>query len=367
MLKNIKISNYRNLAEKAATFSPLGNILTGNNGIGKTNFVESIFYSVFGKAIRVTNNMEDFIGPEYSFATVTTEWDNAVFLEAAISKTSKNGISRKFSLNSKKVSVKTLPSQFPVLFFAPNTVDIINGEPVLRREEMDNFLSIIYPDYATELEKHKNFIKNKNAVLRLIFDNKAPRDSLNFWNTNIAVTGAKINEFRLAFISKVNESLKKSLEMAKFFYKDSSNIDVRIVFKPNIIAEQSLYKETLQNKMTENIEKEIIVKKSLYGPVKDDFFISVGNKDLRFFGSRGQQRIGAFLLKIAELEILQENKITSPLLILDDIMSELDVKNREKVGEYLFEQKIQFMLTSADPKEIPEVMRKRSEILEIFS
>lgn len=366
MLKKIFLKNYRNISNLEIEVGETGNLIIGDNGIGKTNFAESIFYSVYGKPFRTSGSIDDFIGPEYNFSSVLTKWGNGEILEVSTQRSMEKKITRIFKLNAKKVSTKLLPNKFPVLVFAPNTVDIINGEPVLRRDELDNFLAIIFSEYREELDRYKNLLKNKNATLKMLSEGKGGIDTLEFWNKGLAKSGNYLNSKRrwlLAYFNSILESTQKSTGFYNFKEKER---ELLIVFNPSIQAIEENFEATFFKKLQDNMQKEIIVGKSLYGPQKDDFSILLDGKELRFFGSRGQQRIAALLLKIAQYQIVKKELGVSPVLILDDIMSELDFGNRTKTGQFLLAEKMQFFITSADKNEIPTNILQNSINLPAF-
>ena len=183
MLKSITLKNYRNLKTLKTDFSEQGNLIIAPNGSGKTNFLEAIHYSLFGNSFKPLNTSIELIGPEETFAKASTKWD-LDNLEVTISNIN-NTLTRRFLLNKKKFPISKISSKFPLILFAPTTVDLVAGEPQLRRDDMDHYLSVSIPGYKESLSKYKIILRNRNAVLKGIREGKLKRNLLDYWNDEI--------------------------------------------------------------------------------------------------------------------------------------------------------------------------------------
>ena len=361
MLKSITLKNYRNLKNIKTDFSEQGNLIIAPNGSGKTNFLEAIHYSLFGSSFKPLNTSIELIGPEETFAKASTKWD-LDHLEVTVSNIN-DTLTRKFVLNKKKFPISKISSKFPLILFAPTTVDLVAGEPHLRRDDMDHYLSVSIPGYKENLSKYKIILRNRNAVLKGIREGKLKRNLLDYWNDEITKLSEILFKLRNHYFVEILPFFHKAKEI---LYKDvEKDFQISADYTPNQKFEENNYAESLKKKFEENIEKEIIVGKTLYGIHKDDFTISLNSENLRFKGSRGQQRIGALILKMAQILNYFEKYKKFPLLVLDDIMSELDQANRQKVGQYILENKIQFILTTADKMEIPDFLFEVVEQIQI--
>lgn len=356
MLNNIVIKNYRNIESLSTSLSKGGNLIIAPNGSGKTNAIESIYYSVLGESFKPMETNAEVIGPCLEFAKISTKWGNDS-LDLTISNTEK--INRNYQLNTKKTLISKISPKFPIILFAPHTVDLVVGEPQIRRNDLNAFLSILNTDYKKLVSKYNIILKNRNAVIKQIRDGKVPEQMLDFWTTKIIDSAVEVYNYRIDFFEKI-EAFFVDAQMVLFGVE---NFTLDIKYLPNVTPENMSFKETLESKYINNRSKEIIVGKTLYGVHKDDFVILLNGNNLKFKGSRGQQRIGISVLKFAELLLYYEKYQIFPLLLLDDIMSELDDSNRAKIAGYLLEKKLQFILTSAEQKEVPDILQENCSLI----
>jgi len=356
MLNNLVIKNYRNIENLTTSIGGDGNLIIAPNGSGKTNALESIYYSVLGESFKPMESNAEVIGPWLEFAKVSSKWGNDS-LDLTISNTEK--INRNYQLNTKKTLVSKISPRFPIILFAPHTVDLVIGEPQIRRSDLNAFLSILNPDYRKLISRYTTILKNRNAVIKQIREGKVPDQMLDFWTTKIVESGTEIYNYRVDFFEKI-KSFFLDAQMVLFGVE---NFTLDIKYIPNVMPDDLNFKETLEFKFFNNKSKEIMVGKTLYGVHKDDFVILLNGNNLKFKGSRGQQRIGISVLKFAELLLYYEKYQIYPLLLLDDIMSELDDSNRSKIAGYLLEKKLQFILTSAEQNEVPAILQENCSII----
>jgi DNA replication and repair protein RecF len=350
MLNNITIYNYRNISKLTLDLNSKGNILIAPNGSGKTNFLESIFYSIFRTSFKPMLNYSELIGPKANYIKVSTRWDKDD-LSLLISNDGK--LIKRFLLNGKSVSIDKIINLFPVVLFAPHSVDLTNGEPSIRRKDLDTFLALVDSQYLELIKKYTRILKNRNAVIKMIKLGKADTEQLKYWTDQIITLSKEIYIIRNNFFQDIKYFVK---ETYRFLYHDIK--DFEILYRPNFLIENiDDALDIIKNKFETNQDKEIVVGKTLYGIHKDDYSFIFDGKELRYQGSRGQQRIGSLILKIAQIEMLRALRKSSDILFLiDDIMSELDNEHREKISNYLVNLDLQFILTGADLNEIPQVL-----------
>ena len=360
MLNHLVIKNYRNIPNLSTPILDGGNIIIAPNGSGKTNALESIYYSVLGESFKPMESSSEVIGPGKEFAKVSTKWSNDS-LDVTISNNEK--LIRNFQLNTKKTLISKVSPRFPIILFAPHTVDLVIGEPQIRRSDLNAFLSILNPEYKKVLTKYNTVLKNRNAVIKQIRDGRVPEKMLDFWTEKLVENATQIYDYRVDFFERI-KSFFLDAQMVLFGLE---NFTLNIKYIPNLEPVDSDFKSSLVQKFANNRSKEIIVGKTLYGVHKDDYNILLNEQNLKFKGSRGQQRIGISVLKFAELLLYFERYNIYPLLLLDDIMSELDDVNRSKIAGYLLEKKLQFILTSAEQKEIPAILQNSCNRIELAS
>lgn len=361
MLKKIVLKNYRNLKDLDFDFSEKGNICIASNGSGKTNFLESIYFSVFGDSFRSTENGTEYIGPYENFARITTKWESEI-LDLILTNVNDH-LKKKLTLNDKRILTKETKLKFPLILFAPTSVDLISGEPSLRRNDLDNYLSMIDVDYSNYFEKYKVILKNRNALIKNIKDGKSSRTELTYWTEQLLNLSESIYNKRIEFITEIDVFIKDIANKILFLVREENFTNLTLNYINHLNSEKVNYISNLKLKFSENIEKEIIVGKTLYGVHKDDFSVNLNQKNLRYFGSRGQQRIATFLIKIAQINFLKNRQGKLPLFLIDDIMSELDQVNREKVSKYLRDSELQFIMTTAEANEIPELLKEISKLV----
>jgi len=351
MLNNITIYNYRNLAKFSSEISTEGNLVVADNGSGKTNLLESIYYSVYRNSFRPMENASQLIGMVGNSTSVVTEWDFKK-LEFKISHI--NRLQQNYKMNNKFLTLANACKQFPVLIFAPNSIDLVNGEPSLRRKDLDNFLSSLNIEYAGLITRYKAVLKNRNALIKLIRDGRSQKHELDYWNTEISRLALEVYRIRKYLFSEISTQIE---ETSKAIYHDVE--DLKVLYRPNFLNLIDEDIEEIKQIFTLNLEKEIIVGKTLYGVHKDDLTFEFTDKsgsrcNLKFHGSRGQQRLGSFIFKMSEIALLQNKNDNPTLFLIDDIMSELDKEHRENISNYLINSGNQFILTGAEISEIPK-------------
>ncbi len=347
MLKHITIKNFRNLKLLSLDINKRGNIVIASNSSGKTNFLESIYFSIYSDSLRESMSMNELVGDGSEVMYVKTIWDEGI-LESSFKLDTKVLI----KFNDKSTIKRKVLEKLSCIVFAPNSVNIVSGEPDIRRKDINNYISSIYPDYYKTLSSYNKFLKNRNSFLKMIRDGKANKSDLDYWTNNLVDLGFDIFKRRYEVFNSLNIEFKEVSKDLKSFLSNGSSWELK--YLPNTCNSLEEYKVKLLNKFRENIEKEIIVGKTLYGIQKDDYTIELENKSMRFFGSRGQQRIAVLLLKFAQLRFFKSTLDRSSLFLIDDLMSELDNTNREYISNYLLDNDIQFILTTAEEFEIPK-------------
>jgi DNA replication and repair protein RecF len=354
MLKKVSIKNYRNLESVDSNLDPKINLIIAPNGRGKTNLLESIHYIAYGEPFRSVELTSQILGQKEPFAKINVETES-VSMEVVVS-VENDFVKRKFSVNGKRIKISDLSSHLPVVLFAPNSVDLVAKEPSIRRKDLDRFLELAFKDYGEHLELLEKVLKNRNAVLQAISERKSDINELEFWTNKLIDVSFEVFIIRQEFFNSIKKNAAETIEMIKTLDDTNRINSLSIEYAPNIVANAENFKEVFKEKFNSNQQKEIIVGRTLYGIHKDDYKIFMNNENLRFMGSRGQQRIGVFALKLAQIHFYKELKGESPLFLVDDLMSELDDENRQLVAKLLVNLDLQFILTSADVDEVPEIL-----------
>ncbi len=350
MIKNVTLQNYRNIAQLTVDFDPGVNLVIAPNGSGKTNLVESIYFMSYNKVFRSIAEINQLILAGKDFARVSIELQNQSELEKFIA--IEGGITS--TLNKKAVPASKLGDKIPVLLFAPASVNIVDGESSVRRDDLDSFLSKIDGDYRITLTEYKKIIKQRNAQIKLIRDGEADYSGMNFWDTKLIDLSCKLYALRMEYIEALNDT-SEEIDLERY-------TPVRISHKEHVDVSGSddrhgEYKRVLEEKIATGRHKELGAGKSLYGAHRDEISIYMNDIDLRYLGSRGQQRVGAFIYKLTQYFLLKRKKEEIPVFLIDDLMSELDTKNREICGRIIVKNIEQCILTSAEESEIDSITK----------
>lgn len=351
MLQSLELQNYRNL-DMRVDLTAKANLVVAANGQGKSNLLESIFYTTTGKSFRPMQNVTEVIRTGSEFCKVRIVLDsNEVEYITSFDKR----LIRKLLVDGKQRTHKQLRQKLQTLVFAPHDVNLVGGEPTVRREDLDIFLGFHLEDYTSIITKYRKLVSNRNALLKQIRNGKADRAELAFWTEQLIETGSQVHNHRLQLLTEITPELSRiSKRLYKPFYRD-----FRVDYQSSPSAGRN-YRQTLSNKFASNLDKEIMVGQTLYGPHKDDYDFIVMDKQLRYFGSRGEQRLAVLIWKLAMMEMLQNNQPASLIMLIDDPMSELDAQHRQLCAEYLLQANLQFILTAAETDDVPEIMKKSS-------
>lgn len=315
-IKEIELNNFRNYKNIKVPFIENVNIITGQNGQGKTNLLEGIYILSMGKSFR-TNRDTEMINFESEFFRVKGE-----FIKAGKDLTVEMSLSKKDKLfkvdgAEKKKHADLLENVYTVIF-SPEDLKIVKENPEIRRKFIDRQLFQIKPLYYIDLLKYNKVIKNRNSTLK---EEKIDEGLLDVWDSYLVEFGAKIMMERKELIEKINIA---SREINGKITKGKEELNIE--YEPKIKSADNIKEQQ------ENIKEELILKRekdkerriTTSGPHRDDIYISIGGVDTRKYGSQGQQRTAALSLKLAELKIIKEETGEDAILILDDVLSELD-------------------------------------------
>ncbi len=337
-IENLSLKNYRNYENETFEFSKGINILTGNNAQGKTNCAEAIFYLCTGYSPRIS---KDKLAIRYMC-------DSAFISANAISKYGKISVSVAFhEKGSKEIKVNgvdckkigELIGNINSVFFNPNELKLIKESPEDRRRFMDISLSQMNRQYFYALQKYNGILSQRNNLLKSE-DKELIYETLPFWDIKLCEYASIVIYERNAFIEK----LMPICSEIHSFLTDGEVISVSSdsAFSGSLEEIQSQMIEALK----ERYEKDIILGYTTVGPHRDDIKIKVNDKDVKTYGSQGQQRTCALSLKLAELQLFKERFNEYPVLILDDAFSELDSKRRERLLEVV--KDIQTIITCTE-------------------
>jgi len=343
------LADYRNYESLELKFDKGTNILFGDNAQGKTNILEAIYVAATTKSHKGSKDKEivNFDKDEAHIRTYV-EKDN---IETRVDMHLRKSKSKGIAVDGQKLKkAADLLGLCNVVFFSPEDLGIIKNGPAERRRFIDMELCQLDNIYLYNLNNYNKIVNQRNKLLKDMFMNPDLRETLNIWDMQLVSYGTKIIERRNLFVDQLNEII---YDIHKKLSGDRE--ELKIVYEPNVEAED------FERNMRISRDRDIKAKMTTVGPHRDDFSILVGGIDIRKFGSQGQQRTAALSLKLAEIELVKRITKDNPVLLLDDVLSELD-SNRQN---YLLNSigDIQTIITCTG---LEEFVNNRFEINRVF-
>lgn len=318
-IKSLKLINFRNY--NSINFSPGNkiNIFIGKNAQGKTNLLESIGFILKGKSFR-TNTDRELInfGKEQAYVSASVEtWGLDKLHEIKFSKQGKKTI----RINENEISsLKELKDEGALVIFSPTDLNMIKYAPSERRKFIDYLISQLTPLYEYNLNKYKKILAQRNKLLKINYYN-SQKNLLDVYSMQLALAGTVLIRERLKYIKKINEIA--SVEYLKITGGKENLKTVYLSTMPFSKDEEEL-KNNFYNKLKETLEEDMEKRTTTIGPHRDDLSFYIDNKDSKIYGSQGQQRSIVLALKLSEVKLIKEVRGFYPILLLDDVFSELD-------------------------------------------
>ena len=355
ILRKIELKNFRNYDNLELNFDKKINIFIGNNAQGKTNILESIYVLAVTKSHRTSKDL--FLLKQDSLFTkvigLIEDNDKETEYEVLINKEGKRVSINKNPL--KKVSEYL--SNINAIMFSPDDLEIIKGSPQLRRSFFNVEISGFNNDYVRYLSEYNKVLKSRNEYLKT--NETLNKEYFDILTDKLIDLNIKIYLERRKFVDKLNKYIKD-------IYKNISDKDNIKVYYDSFIddCEEENLKYQLQEKYDRLLNNEIFNQVTLLGVHKDDFSIYIDNVKINNYGSQGQHRVAILCLKLAEIEIYREEYKKEPILLLDDIFSELDKIKKGNIIKYV-ENDLQVFITSTDLDNIDKKIVKNADIFEV--
>ena len=312
IIQSMELSNFRNYERESFLFHEGTNVLYGDNAQGKTNVLEAIYFGGTTKSHKGSRNSE-----------IIRSGCNDAHLRYFIQKNSRTS-KVEFHIKkggSKGIAIDGIPIKNSsellglsnLIFFSPEDLGIIKDGPEVRRRFIDMELCQLNKVYLFYLTQYKKALKQRNAALKQIQEKKELLPTLEIWDSQMAKFGVKIIELREEFIGQLNEIMK-----VKHRSLTGGREEIDISYHPNC------RQNDLENQLFLNHDRDVYMGTTTVGPHRDDMVFKDGDKDLRKYGSQGQKRTAALSLKMSEIEIVERTIGEKPILLLDDVLSELD-------------------------------------------
>ncbi len=341
-LSKLLLQNFRSYPEKLIEFDPKLNLILGPNGSGKTNILESIFLLAAGKSFR-SSSQSKLINWNDFFTSVRVKLINdqnetsEIEIKLIKDQTGRSAtVSRKFLIDKVEKPRKKYIGIFKTVIFHPEDIRLINGSPTRRRDFLDEIFLQTEWRYAQALSQYNKALKHRNELLDQIRDGRSNQSELFYWDQTLIKNSAIIHNFRANFVHSANS-----------FFQNHTDPQIKLIFlnyHPSILTEEKLakiYQLDLHRGCTQ------------IGPHRDDFsfnnnIFSTDDKNLAFWGSRGQQRLAVLAIRLAQINYLEKTYKDKPVLLLDDIFSELDPEHQKIVVSLC--QDYQTIFTAAEPE-----------------
>jgi DNA replication and repair protein RecF len=356
-LNNLELINFRNYKSLKLNFKNGTILIVGDNGQGKTNLLESIHYISSGKSHR-TSDQDELINWDSDYAILRASLSSKQLIEIELSK--KNNI--KIRIDGVYYRRKSdFASIIPSVIFSPDDLRLIKAGPSNRRDFLDDILEKLQNKYAAQRLHYQKILNQRNSLLKsIIRGGQADGNStMEAWDENLVHYGSEIIEKRCNLLAGIREKFVKYMNyffpviQTDIFYIFSWNRSIQGALTgaaPNnpVNSQDSIIsiKDIFNIKLKQGFKKDLLLKTTLVGPHRDDLLITLNGKDIRSFGSQGQQRIAAICFKFSELEVLREILNKNPILLLDDVLSELDPERKKLLVNIISDSSQTFITTS---------------------
>ncbi len=335
-VNELRLTDFRSYAELRAAFPPGPQVIVGPNAVGKTNLIEALAVLALGHSHRTRADPELVRwGAGFARLEATVERPAGMALGAGAGSLTEElevllpggglpGLRKQVRVNGVPRRADVLASHLRAVTFSPEAMLLVVGPPALRRDEIDGLAGQLWPAHRRALATYVRALAQRNSLLRRIREGQASPDQLPFWDRAIVEEGGGIVERRLRVIDELGGPLSTAhVEIAP----DEPELALSYAASAPPHAGESPA-AALRRRLGETAEKEIWNGMTLVGPHRDDASFQLGGRQLAAFGSRGQQRTAILALKLAELDTLTRSGGSSPLLLLDDVFSELDPDRR---------------------------------------
>lgn len=356
-INKLYLKKFRNYDNLEITFNDRLNIIIGNNAQGKTNILESIYFLAITKSNLLVND-RNLIQQNQKFCSVTGD---------IISNDRRKKMSILLNTNLKKLEINDKEivkhseyiGNLKVVIFSPDNVRILKDGPANRRRFLNVEISQLFVKYINLTNKFNVILKQRNEYLKIIKNGLVNKGYFEILNDKYVELAVEIYKYRDDFINRLNKYIGDIFESISGFQ------GLHIKYLTNInIDESNSMKLQLIEKLTNSYDKEIMYGSTLIGPHRDDFSFLLGENNLSLYGSQGQVKMAILALKLAEIDVFKDICGEMPILLLDDLFSELDMEKRNRVIKYL-NRDVQSILTTTDIDSIDSEYIKNSYIYKI--
>lgn len=335
ILENLRVVNFRNYEDKLVGLNSKLEMIVGPNGIGKTNILEAIHLICEGGSFRLKKDLQ-LVKNGQEWARIEANFDLDGKKEKRVFKLSVSGdkISKKLEIDGvNRIASRHL---LPVVVFEPDQMRMITEGPELRRAYLDARISFLDFEYAKQIADYKRVVAQRNRLLKQIKKGEARKEDLFIWHVKLSELAAPIVAARKKYLAELNDKLENDYRKIS---KGKDNLSVE--YLPSFYKESSAkLSSELFNKLEADVEIDIQTGFTRRGPHRDDWEIILNNQSAATGASRGEIRTIVLSLKLYEFEHLREGFGITPLVLLDDVMSELDKSRRKELLEFFSEAQV---------------------------
>ena len=313
MLKSLKLKNFRNFEDREFFFDDKKNFIVWENGKWKTNILESISLLSWDSIIKI------------NFENLVKKWENFFYIEYKNENDDlyslfydKEKNKKKYSINWKATTKKKfIENSEKSVNFSPIIMNMMYLSPNLRRDFLDDTLTSSYTQYEKVLKKYKEIVKNRNKLLKNIKEWKSNKEEIKFWNKKFIEISVIVYKFRFRFVNFLVERQEK---LTEYFWEKIEKVEFKYKTK---VSEENIAKD-IENYIEKNKERDIILWRTHIWPHVDDFDIILDGKPISEFASRWETKSTIIWLKLFEIKFIEEENWKKPMLLIDDLFSELD-------------------------------------------
>ena len=356
-INKLNLRNFRNYLDLDIEFNDKLNIIIGNNAQGKTNILEAIYFLSITKSF-LSVNEKTLIYRDKEFSKVSGDIINSNFKKNLSILINDSG--KKIEINQKliKRNIDYL-GNLRVIIFSPDDIRLLKDSPGNRRRFLNIELSQLYDKYVKLLAEFNIILKQRNEYLKIIKNGNYNEEYFNILNEKYVDLSVSLYLYRFNFIEKINEYISDK------YYFISGDTGLVVKYTSDIeIGNRDIMKSNMLHRLSEVKNREIMYGNTMIGPHKDNFSFYLNENNLSLFGSQGQLKMSILALKMAEIDVFKNITGETPILLLDDIFSELDIEKRNKLIKFLNDD-VQTIMTTTDLSEIDDELVKIANIYKI--
>jgi DNA replication and repair protein RecF len=334
MIANLRLQNFRSYKDETFEFSPAVNIIVGPNASGKTNLLEAVLVLALGSSYRVKDVELVYFGKPWARLDAQVDDDMRV-----VKLVNEPGLGKTYELGSKQYKRLSLAHSLPTVLFEPNNLQLLHGSPEGRRNYLDELLKQQVADYGSARRHYRRILAQRNALLKRA---KRPTNEELFpWNLRLSEFGAVLARRRSELAAAINAHLD-----AKYKELSTRKTTVELLYDAQFPVDN--YESHMLKKLESSLAVDVLRGFTAAGPHREDFRVLFDGREAEETASRGETRTLVLALKIIEMDLLEEVRGIQPLLLLDDVFSELDGARRHALTDHLKDYQTFITTTDAD-------------------